>query len=145
MAKQRRVRIADHAGNRHVGRQRIQCNRCAERCAGWLHFRKRGEWHSKQVRELRVPAQVVDIEELRARCVGDIARVDPAPGKIPQQPAVDGAQTQLTAPCAFATVRCVRQQPAGFGGGEHRVDRQAGALAHERLEAARREFLAERR
>jgi hypothetical protein len=69
----------------------------------------------------------VQIVQHRARGVAVFRRVQSAAGEIPQQPAVHGAERQLTAFGAGARTRDVVQQPAELAAGEVGVDDEAGA------------------
>src|SRR5262249_50108530 len=65
-------------------------------------------------------------------------------GQFPEQPAIYRAETDFAmcgAPCSSPGVL---EQPARFGRGEHRVDRQSGSAANHRLDTARGQLLTER-
>ena len=83
-----------------------------------------GQGHLQQLAQGLVPLQAVDVKEHGAAAVGKIRGVDPAPGEVPQQPAVHGAAEQL--PCLRPPpgARDVVQQPAVLGAGEVGVGEQ---------------------
>ena len=68
-----------------------------------------------------------------------------AAGEQPHQPGVDGAEGELAAPRRSARAGDVVEQPGELGAGEVGVEDEPGALANERLEAARLQRLARRR
>ena len=100
---------------------------------------------AKDAQELRVPRGGTQVEELRARRVGGVARVDRAAREVPQQPAVDRAGAQLARSGAAVAVGNRIEQPADLAGGEQRIDRQAGPLFEKRAQPAIAQRLTERR
>jgi hypothetical protein len=67
-----------------------------------------------------------------------------AAGQFPKHPTVDRAQAQLAVLGALRSVGGRFEQPAHFGAGEHRVDRQTRLLADERFVARLAQALADR-
>ena len=96
-----------------------------------------------QPQEVVVPVEGVDVEQERARGVRDVGRVDAALGQAPGQPAVDGPERELAALGAAAEAALLEDVP-DLRAGEVGVDRQARALADERLVTVRAQPFAER-
>jgi hypothetical protein len=74
----------------------------------------------------------VDVEEHRARRVADVGDVLTSAGELPDQPAVDGAEGQLSGLGARPGAGHVVEDPANLAGREIRIDQQAGFLLHQR-------------
>ena len=93
----------------------------------------------EDIGQLGVPFQAADVEEQGAGCVAGIGGVDRTAREPPQQPTVDGAErhtwTGRDAPLG--------KQPGQLGGGEVRVEHQAGAGPHQLQVAGGLERLAE--
>ncbi|MNS91052.1 hypothetical protein D3C72_1251260 [compost metagenome] len=85
----------------------------------------------------------MDVEEHGARGVGVVGDVHLAAGKFPDQPAVDGAEQQLTVARALAAAFDVVEDPLELGAGEVRVGDQAGGVADVLLVAIALELLAD--
>ena len=67
------------------------------------------------------------LAEQSARRVGRVRRMNRPAGEVPQQPAVDGAGHEIAARCGLAGAIDVIQNPRKLGGGEIRIEQQAGA------------------
>ena len=85
------------------------------------------------LQQLVVPSPRVDVEQQRARGVGDVGGVDLAAGQPPQQEAVDGAEGEFAALGALARARDMIEQPGDLGAGEIGVEHQAGLRRDRRL------------
>ena len=72
------------------------------------------------------PTPGVDVEQHRARGVGDVGDVQPAAGQLPDQPGIDGAEGELAALGPVARAGHVVEHPGDLGAGEVGVDDQAG-------------------
>ena len=84
--------------------------------------------HPDQPQQLVVPLLTMNVEQQCARCIGHIGGVRSTAGQAPQQEAVDGAESELSALGAAARARHIVQQPGDFGAREIRVEQQAGLL-----------------
>jgi hypothetical protein len=78
----------------------------------------------------------MDVEQQRARCVADVGNVRAATGKVPDEPAVDGAERQLAALGARTGAVDVLEQPRDFGARKIGIDLQSAQLAHPVFDAA---------
>ena len=68
----------------------------------------------------------MDVEDHGAGGVGDVCHVNLAAGEVPHQPAVDRAETELSALGLFGCAGDVAEYPAYLGGGEIRVRNETG-------------------
>ena len=93
------------------------------------HLRQQGGRNVEQRQQLLAPGAAMDVVQHRARGIAGVADVQRAAGQVPHQPAVDGAEGQFAAPCAFPRARHFAQQPGELGGGEIGVHLQSGQRA----------------
>src|ERR1051325_8215715 len=100
-------RLAKDAGGNH-----------AERVRRRMHFRQDGARHAQQPQQLVVPLVGVDVEEERARGVGDVGDVGPIAGELPDEPRVHGAERELPARRALTRARNLVEQPCELGAAE---------------------------
>src|SRR5690606_8650723 len=116
-----------------------------------VDFRRRAHLRQHLARDIqrlqhdRVPVQLVNVVEQGARGVGVVGDVGLALGHLPDQPAVDGAEQQLAAPCTLAAALDVIENPLDLGAGEIGVDHQPGGLADVLFHAVTLELIADRR
>src|SRR5581483_4356767 len=87
----------------------------------------------------------LDVEAQRAGRVRWVGRVHAAPGEAPEEPAVDGAEGELTARRGSPELGLRLQQPGDLRPREVRVADQAGPGADDRLETVGPHPLADRR
>ena len=81
---------------------------------------------SKMSSKLLIPGERVDVEEQSARGVGDVGDVATAAGEFPDEPGVDGAESELAGVGLSACAGNMLQDPANFAGGEVGVKDKAG-------------------
>src|SRR5271169_915753 len=75
----------------------------------------------------------MDVQQHRARGVGDVGRVNLAARQAPKQETVDGAEGQFAALGAFARPRHIVQCPCKFSGREIWIEQQTRPRADELL------------
>jgi hypothetical protein len=75
----------------------------------------------------------MDVEEHRARGVGDVGGVHASAGEVPHQPGVDRAEGELAALGARPRSVDTVEQPAQLRSREIGVDQQTGTRLHERF------------
>ena len=85
---------------------------------GWKNLRQHCGGNSEDIQQFAVPAPFMDIEQHRARSIGVIRGVNAPLGEIPDEPAVHGAERQLSrfrsGPCTLHMI----QDPGNLGRGE---------------------------
>jgi hypothetical protein len=94
-------------------------------------------------KQLVVPLVGVDVEEQRARGVGDVGDVGAVAGELPDEPGVDRAERELAARRALARAGNLVEQPRELGAAEIRVDHEPGALADQAFRADLAQVLAQ--
>src|SRR5207253_2401606 len=99
--------------------------------------------HPEEPEHRLVPSNRADVEEEGARGIGGVGRVDAAPGEVPQEPRVDGAEGQLAAPGALARPGHRVEYPADLRPGEVGIEHEPRARPDRRLDPVRPEPLAE--
>ena len=126
VAEQCRVGVADHRHDRNTVRNGGQSFGMAEEAARRFNVRQRRARNAEQRQHLVIPLAAVQVQQLGAGGIGVVAAEGFSSGQIPQQPAVDGAEANLTAFGTQVAIDSRIQQPAHFGGREQRGDWQAG-------------------
>jgi len=109
-----------------------------------MHLGQQAARDAQRGQQLVVPLVAVDVEQHRARGVGDVGDVQAPAGELPHQPAVHRAEGQFAALGALAHAGHVVEDPLDLGAGEIGIDHQAGLLAHQRLQALRAQRGADR-
>jgi mannonate dehydratase len=132
-------KIAGDAGNRNLGAADFRVGG-GDDTARWHHLGQDLGGNLQHAQQLVVPTSAMDVEEQRARCIGVVGRVRPAPGQLPDQPAIDGAKRQIGG--AVAQAAHVVEQPAQLGAGEIGIDHQSRRGAHCFFEPVALELLA---
>jgi hypothetical protein len=102
-----------------------------ERRNGGLDAGQRDARDAEDVQQLVGPLAPGEIEQQRARRIGVVGGEHIAFSEVPDQPRVDGAEADLARRGALRTVVNGIEQPRHLAGREHRVEDEAGALAHE--------------
>ena len=127
--------VAGDTGDGHLvgedGRLRVPID-----LGGGADFGKHGSRNAEQFQQFTVPAEVMDVEQHGPGGVRDVGHMDLAAGKLPDEPGIDGAETELPGLCLLARAWDVLENPADLGAGEVRIDDQAGLFAdfvHESL------------
>src|SRR4051812_21992027 len=95
LAKQRRLLIACYTGDDDV----FQAKRCGNLpvwLAGGTHFRKNRIGNVQRSKQFRIPRSPMNVVEHGSRCICGIDRVQASAGQLPNEPAVYGAERQLT-------------------------------------------------
>ena len=75
----------------------------------------------------------MQVEQLRTAGVRHVRGVPGATGQLPQQPAVDGADSQLSCLGALTRLGYMIEEPGDLRGTEVRIEDQAGSLLHHRF------------
>ena len=141
LAEHRGLLVAGHAGDEERlaeggGRHH------AESVRRRMHVGKDRARYPQEPQQLIVPVVGVDVEEKRARSVGDVGDVRAVAGELPCEPRVDRAEGELAALGARACAGDLVEQPGDFRAAEVRIDDQPGALAHQALGAHLAQLLA---
>ena len=125
LADQGRLLVTGHAQHRNAGAEQHAVG--VTELGGTIeHLGQQAGRDLEQLEQLFVPLLGMDVEHQRARGVAGVGAVHLAIGQTPQQEAVDGTEAQLTALGPLTSARHVMQNPAQLGGGEIRIDQQAG-------------------
>ena len=95
-----------------------------------LHLREHALGNVQQPEQFLVPAQLADVIEHRAACVGVVRHVDAPAGQLPDEPCVYRAEQQLTRLGARPRSRDVIEQPLDLRPGEVRVRLKSGLIAY---------------
>jgi hypothetical protein len=127
--------ISGHTRDRNpAGIQRLR--RVAERRGRGQHFREHRPRHAEEAEKLVVPRAAMDVEEQRARGVGDVGHVAPTAGELPDEPTVDRAECETAALCRLAHTGHVIEDPLKLGAAEIRVGHESGFRGEHVREAA---------
>ena len=127
LAEEGRLLVARRAAHRHAG-ERLQAGDARLHRAVHLRIADAPGQHAhgdaQHAAQLRVPTELVDIEQHGAAGVGIVG--DVGAGQLPDKPRLHRAEQQLALlrllPCAGNVV----QYPTDLGGGEIGVDQKAG-------------------
>ena len=87
----------------------------------------------KQVQDVLVPVEGVDVEEHRPAGVGDVGGVNPPPSQVPEQPGVDRPEEEVATGGLLPGPRDPVENPLDLGGGEVGVDHQPGLVVDQLL------------
>ena len=109
------------------------------------HFRQQRPGNPEEGQQLVVPLLTMDIEQRRARGVGGIGLVGAPTSQIPEQPAVHSTEGKLASFRPLTGTVHMVEYPGNLGGGEIRVNQEAGAFHHPTFMAIGFEFGANRR
>jgi hypothetical protein len=66
----------------------------------------------------------MDVEEQRARSIGDVGRMDPGPGELPQEPRIDRAEDEPALPRGLARAVDVLEDPVHLRAAEIGVEHE---------------------
>ncbi len=142
----RRLLVAEDAGDRDVDED--------ARLARAVDLGRRADLGQHRERDADrlggrgVPVEGAQVHQQGARGVRDVGDVDAAvaraPGEVPQQPRVDGAEEQLPGLGARAGALDVVEDPARLGPGEVRRERQPGHVLEAFDAAVAGELVADR-
>ena len=141
LAKGRRLLIACHAGNGYPGAKQSG-RRVAIQFAATHDSGQDSSWHVQHCQQIVIPGAGMDVKQQSPAGIGGICNMQIAAGKVPNQPAVDRAETQLPAFSAPACPRHVVQEPGDLGAAEIGIQPQAGARREQGLMPRRAQFVA---
>ena len=116
-------------------RRRTARARCRRNSRTSPHLRQHRARHAQELQQLVVPVAGADVEQQRARRVGGVGGVHLAAGQPPQQKAVDRAEQRARRARPRARAGDVVEHPGDLGGGEIRIEQQAGLGRDRRLVA----------
>jgi hypothetical protein len=127
LADRRRLLVAGNRGDRDGGTEEAGIS-AAEIAVGVAHFRQQRARDAERVKQIVVPGEAPQVEQHRARGVGDIGCMQPAAGQPPQQERIDRAERDFPGAGALGEPGWRIEQPTDFRRGEVRVDDKAGTL-----------------
>ncbi|MNI45999.1 hypothetical protein D3C73_1004410 [compost metagenome] len=81
---------------------------------GRFHLRQHRLRYVQQFEEFSIPCQLIDIEQQRARSVGEVRHMDLAARELPYQPSIDGAEQQLATLRTLSGTDDLIQNPGYF-------------------------------
>src|SRR5262245_40548952 len=109
-----------------------------------MHIRKNRAWHSEQIQQLWIPITSVDVIEKRARRIRDVGNMRAVAGEMPDEPAIDRPESELTALGTRTRAGDMIQDPGDFGAAEIWIDDEARPLARRILGTSLPQFIAPR-
>ena len=129
LAEQRRLLVTGRPADRHPGREPLDHlrRRGAQPSARRADLGKHRGRDPEQVGQLVVPRPRPDVQQRGPGGVGHVRGVDLATRQAPQHPAVHRPERHVGARLETA----LAEQPTQLGGGEVRVEDQAGPAAHQ--------------
>lgn len=144
LAKERCLLVPGNPGNRDLDPVEGEVPGVAVDRRTLLDFRQDCPGDIEQVEDVLVPVESVDIEEHCPAGVGDVGRVGPAPGQLPEQPGVDGAEEEVPTGGLLPGAGHLIENPLDLGGGEVGVDYQPGLGVDHVLVAVTDQLLGDR-
>ena len=144
LADQRRLLVAGDPGDRDRRAEQLGC-RLAEIGGGVASLGQQRPRNVEPGEQLRIPFEAVQVEQHRARCVGDVGLVPRTAGQPPQEERVDRAEGDVAGDRPLAQPRNGVEQPADFRCRKIGVDDEARALGDRLGKSLRAPALADRR
>src|SRR5262245_44661653 len=108
-----------------------------------MHIWKNRAWHSEQTQQLRIPITSVDVIQKRARRVRNVGHMRAVAGEMPDEPAIDRAESKFAAFGTRTRVRHMIQEPGDLGAAEVWIDDEARPLAHQVFGTTLPQFIAQ--
>ena len=131
LSEERGLLVADDACNRDAAALHLGL---AYDSGGVADPGHHGFGDAEEIQQLAVPLQGVDVEEHGPGCVGDVGHMLLAPGKVPDQPGIHGAEAQPSRAGLGHRARDVVEHPAYLGRAEIGVHYQPCLLPYHLLE-----------
>jgi len=141
LADQCRLLISCHAKNGDRLSEMLAL-RVAQRSLAVHNVRHHCEWNIQHTQKLLIPGPAMDIEEHGAAGIGGVGNMRRTTRQAIDQPAIDGAETNLAIGCPGGQIGVVAQGPRYLGRREIGIDDKPCCLTDIGLKTIIPEFLA---
>ena len=124
LSEQRTLLVTCSAGDRNRSLKKLGIGRTVY-TAGWFNLRQHLARNAQNSQDFVIPLQSMNIKHQCTRSIGIIRNMNLTAGQLPDNPAVNSTEQQLSCFRTLACMRYVFQNPVQLGTGEISIQNQA--------------------